>query len=66
MIEVSRLLTLEQIKSQFPPKSELFSLQGNKSISAEVSRDSSGKILYVVPGSIKEVTRPQSLPPATL
>jgi len=58
MIEVSRFLTLEQIKSRFPPKSELFSLQGNKgnkSISAEVSRDSSGKILYVVPGSTKEV-----------
>lgn len=57
MAERPVILTLEQINAQFPPQWEVFdgdSGKNKKPIEAQVSRDQSGVIVYVIPGSTRE------------
>lgn len=61
----SRIITLQEIISQYPPQPETFRHvinEGRKDevvdiIAAEVSRNTDGKIVYVVPGTAKYVQR---------
>ena len=57
---ISSLLTLDQIKAQYPPKEETFEYkvrEGKDIVSAQISRDEAGVILYVVPGSTTYIQR---------
>lgn len=56
MTEVPQFLTLEQIKSQFPLKWEVFNRDSEdekRVVEARVSRNKDGVIVYVVPGSTR-------------
>lgn len=54
----SEFLTLEQTLDRFPPQTQTFehkTKDGTDIISAEVSRDEAGQIVYIVPESVKYV-----------
>lgn len=61
MTEKPQVLSLEDIKRLFPPKKEVFSGDPRKQLrEAEISRRPDGKILFVVPGSIKVIGSQES------
>lgn len=62
MAEQPKFLTLEEIKTKFPPKWEVFNGGSQdeklKPVEAQVSRNQAGVIVYVVPGSDREPVNP--------
>lgn len=51
-------LSLADIKTKYPPQPETFKIGGGKgNIVAKVSRNEERIIVYVVPGSIKSISK---------
>ena len=54
--ETGELFTLDKIKSLYKPAEETFKAKDGMDISAQVRRNEKGQIVYVTPGSVRDLT----------